>query len=163
MADQNAEPPFIIRVQYIKDLSFENPNAPSVFTALSDKAPQVNINLDVNSTALAERTYEVILHVRANADVGGSAAFLVELDYAAVVTVGATVPEAEIEILLLRETPRFLFPFARNTLSEVTRDGGYPPLVINPIDFDEFYKSQKRGNGTGEAPQDVAASGEQPS
>ena len=160
MADTNAQPPLVIRAQYIKDLSFENPNAPAVFTGLADQAPQVNINLDVNSTVLAERTYEVVLNVRANAETGGKAAFLVELDYAALVTVGAAVPEAEVEMFLLRETPRFLFPYARNTLAEVTRDGGYPPLVINPIDFDEFYQRHKRGNGAGSAPKDAAASGE---
>lgn len=160
MAETKPEHPLLIQAQYIKDLSFENPNAPGIYAALAQQAPQVSINLDVASSQVGERAFEVVLRVRVNADLAGKAAFLIELDYAALVTVGAAVPAAEIEPLLLRETPRLLYPFARNTLAEVTRDGGFPSLVINPIDFDQFYRRHKRGKADGAAAQDTAASGQ---
>ena len=154
MAENGSDHALQIQAQYVKDLSFENPNAPAVYTALGQSQPEVSVSIDVASTPLAEHTYEVVLNLQVGANVGGKAAFLVDLQYAAVVNVHKDVPESEIEPLLLKETPRFIFPFARGTVADVTREGGFPPLVINPIDFDRFYEHKKRSQT-----QDAAAAG----
>ncbi|MFQ5773809.1 MAG: protein-export chaperone SecB [Kiloniellaceae bacterium] len=145
MAETSGEQPLVINTQYIKDLSFENPNAPEVFAAFAETPPDVNVNIDVTSAHLGERTYEVVLSFRVGATTADQAAFLIELDYAGIATIADSVPEAELEPLLLSETPRHLFPFARSTLAAVTRDGGFPPLVVNPIDFEQFYLRHKKG------------------
>ncbi len=155
MAETRSEPPLLIQAQYIKDLSFENPNAPDIYAGHSENPPEIAVNIDVNPTPLADRVYEVVLSFRITAKSGEKTAFLVELDYAGVATVNPSVPEEGIEKLLLVEVPRYLFPFARSTLAEVTREGSFPPLVINPIDFEQFYHHRKKNSmaaaGSGEA------------
>lgn len=155
MAETRSEPPLLIQAQYIKDLSFENPNAPGVYTAISNNPPDITVNIDINPTPLDDRVYEVVLSFRITAMSGEQTAFLIELDYAGIVTVHTSVPDEEIEKLLLTEVPRYLFPFARSTLAEVTREGSFPPLVINPIDFEQFYHHRKKNAvaaaGSGEA------------
>ena len=147
MAAPTKETPFQIQTQYVKDLSFENPNAPEVYVALSQSQPEVNVNIDITSRHLGEHAFEVVLNLRVGAEVGGKTAFLADLHYAALIEVHPELPEAEIEPLLLKEGPRFIFPFARAVLADVTREGGFPPLVINPIDFGQFFERGKRGNG----------------
>jgi preprotein translocase subunit SecB len=145
MAESPPERPLVIHSQYIKDLSFENPNAPEIFAALSEQGPALNITLDVQSRHLTERTYEIVLLLRVQATVQEKTTFLVELDYAGVVKVDNATAEADLEPLLMIEAPRYFFPFARNVLATITRDGGFPPLVINPIDFEQFYARHKKG------------------
>lgn len=147
------ERPLVIHSQYIKDFSFENPNAPEIFTALAEQTPVLNITLDVQPRQLNERTYEVVLLLRVQAEVQKKTTFLVELDYAGVVKVADTVPESDVEPLLMIEAPRYFFPFARNVLAMVTRDGGFPPLVINPIDFEQFYEQHKKTSAPAAAAQ----------
>ncbi len=138
MADQEMTP-IQITGQYIKDLSFENPNAPQVFNTLKE-APQIDVNVNVEARKLAENTYEVSLTVKGEANQkDGAAVFIGELVYAAVVVLGE-VPEDAIRPVLLVEVPRILFPFARNIMADITRDGGFPPLMINPVDFFALYK-----------------------
>lgn len=138
--------PLIIDRQYIKDLSFENPNAPAIYDDISGNRPKLSIQMDLTPTPLAERRYEIILSIRAGATKpDDSVAFLVELHYAGLATVGSEVPEEEVERLLLVETPRHLFPFARGILATVVRDGGYAPLIVNPIDFEVFYEKNLKG------------------
>jgi preprotein translocase subunit SecB len=129
-----------INLQYVKDLSFENPRAPHVF-APSEHQPQVQVNVDVGARQLAESAYEVTLTLNAEAKAGDQAVFMVELTYAGVFTVPALPPE-QLRPLLLIECPRLLFPFARAVVAEATRDGGFPPLMINPIDFAALYRRQ---------------------
>ncbi len=93
---------------------------------------------------LDQRTYEIVLTLRVSAMSGERAAFLVELDYAGVVTVADSVAEKDLEHLLFSETPRYLFPFARNILADVTRDAAFPPLIVNPIDFERYYQRTKK-------------------
>src|SRR5579863_9227419 len=128
----------IINAQYIKDLSFENPRAPQ---SLRQQAtpPAVEINVDVKAQSLGQDTFEVVLTVNANAKVQNEALFIVELTYGAVITV-RNVPQEMLSPVVLVETPRLMFPFARNIIAETTRDGGYPPLMINPIDFSELLR-----------------------
>jgi preprotein translocase subunit SecB len=128
----------IVNAQYIKDLSFENPRAPHSLTQ-QNTAPAVDINIDVNAQNLSPDTYEVVLTVKANAKINDDALFLLELVYGAVVTV-RNMPRDMLPPVLLVETPRLMFPFARNIVADATRDGGFPPLMINPIDFTELLR-----------------------
>lgn len=127
----------IINAQYVKDLSFENPRAPQSLMQ-QGTAPDVQINVDVKAGTLAPDIYEVIMTLRADAKQGTDAMFVVELVYGAVVTLANT-PADDVPIALMVETPRQMFPFARSILAEVTRDGGFTPLLLNPIDFNEIY------------------------
>jgi preprotein translocase subunit SecB len=127
----------VINAQYVKDLSFENPRAPQ--SLLQQTAPpDVQINVDVKAGTLAPDIYEVILTLRADAKQGADNMFVVELIYGAVVTLANTSPD-DVPQALMVETPRQMFPFARAILAEVTRDGGFTPLLLNPIDFQEIY------------------------
>ncbi len=144
----NQTPPeqaLVIMAQYIKDFSFENPNAPQIYQALSQGAPEIKVVVDVDPAVLDQRVFEVVLALRVSATVGEKTAFLVELDYAGIVQVGPSVPEPVLEQLLFSETPRFLYPFARSVLAKVTGDAAFPPLFINPIDFEGFYRTNKVG------------------
>ncbi|CCG09142.1 protein-export chaperone SecB [Pararhodospirillum photometricum] len=132
-------PPLIINGQYIKDLSFEVPNAPMIFTRL-DKTPEVSINIDVNATSVGEKAFEVVLHFQVESRFPDLVAFVAELKYGAVVTL--TLPEEHLRPMLLIEVPRLLFPFARGILSDATRDGGFPPLMIQPLDFTALYRQR---------------------
>ena len=164
-ATQQGMPPLVVNVQYIKDLSFEVPNAPEIYATLRSQ-PAVQINLDVQARALQEgqNVYEVVLAVKAEAretpaagGANGSAApaegrpvFIAELQYAGVFTLNGVPPEA-VEPLLLIECPRLLFPFARSVLSDVTREGGFPPVLLQPIDFVGLWQSRRAQAGA--APQ----------
>ncbi len=147
MAAPIHDSPFQIQTQYVKDLSFENPDAPEIFVALSKTQPEVNVDIDVTTSHLTERVYEVVLNLRVSAKAGERTAFLADVHYAALIDVRRDFPDDEIEALLLREGPRFLFPFARSVIADLTREGGFPPLSINPIDFDRFYEHHKKANG----------------
>jgi preprotein translocase subunit SecB len=128
----------IINAQYIKDLSFENPRAPHSLRQ-QQMQPSVEINVDVKAQSLGPDTYEVMLTIKSSANIQNEALFIIELTYAAVVTV-RNVPQEILSQVILVETPRLLFPFARNIVAETTRDGGFPPLMINPIDFGELLR-----------------------
>jgi preprotein translocase subunit SecB len=130
----------VVNAQYIKDLSFENPRAPASLMA-SKEQPQINVDVNVNARKLQEPTYEVALTVRVEAKVGGEVGFIAELVYGGVFTL-ADMPDETLRPVLLIECPRLLFPFARRVIADVTRDGGFPPLLINPIDFAELYRRQ---------------------
>lgn len=135
---------FTIATQYLKDLSVENPNAPLLFVDMQE-APQISVNLDVNVGRLRQRSYEVVLsaHIEAKAKTGEGeeqTAFVVELEYGGLVTLDEGVSEDRAHRLLLIEAPRYLFPFARNVISAATRDAGFPPLLIDPIDFEKLYR-----------------------
>jgi preprotein translocase subunit SecB len=139
-AEPAQPPPLVINAQYIKDLSFENPRAPQSLTQPSGP-PEVAINVDIKAQNLGPDVFEVVLTINVDAQAQQQPVFLVELAYAAVVTV-RNVPEASLPGLILVETPRLIFPFARAIIADATRDGGFPPLMINPIDFAELLRRQ---------------------
>ncbi len=139
------EQALMIMAQYIKDFSFETPNAPHVYQALSQGAPEIKVDVDVAATVLDKRVFEVVLSLRVGAAIGDKTAFLIELDYAAIVQLGSSVPEAALEQLLFSEAPCFLFPFARAVVAKATGDAAFPPLFVNPIDFEGFYRLNKIG------------------
>jgi preprotein translocase subunit SecB len=130
----------IINAQYIKDLSFENPRAPQSLIQPTVQ-PEVAINIDVKARNLGPEVFEVVLTVNVTARAQNEPVFIVELAYAAVITVKNT-SESVLPTLILVETPRLIFPFARAIVADATRDGGFPPLMINPIDFAELLRRQ---------------------
>jgi preprotein translocase subunit SecB len=133
-----AQPQFIVNGQYIKDLSFENPNILKMMKP-SAQQPEVNIDLGVNVNGVNEGGYEVTLQMRVETRRDGMTGFIVELSYAGLFTLTGWQNE-QIEPLLFIEGPRMLFPFARQVVSNLTQAGGYPPLNLNPIDFTELYR-----------------------
>jgi preprotein translocase subunit SecB len=142
--------PLVVNVQYVKDLSFEVPGAPQIFSTLRTQ-PNVSINLDVQARRLQEgqNIFEVTLAIKAEAQEGapgngteGPMLFIAELQYCAIVTLTG-IPENAFELALLVEVPRLLFPYARNILAEVTRDGGFPPVLLQPIDFIALWQSRR--------------------
>lgn len=138
----SAQPQVLINAQYVKDLSFENPRAPQSFLQ-SQQQPEVQVGVDVKAQNLAPGLFEVMLTIHADAKTGADRVFLVELVYAAVTTV-QNVPEADMARVLLVETPRLLFPFARAIIANATREGGFMPLLLRPIDFAELVKAQQQ-------------------
>ena len=136
----SAAPQFTVRAiaQYIKDLSFEAPSAPGIFTALQAASPDINVNINVNVERVQENSFEVVLEIRADCKVKEQTAFILELEYAGVFTL--TAPDEHIQPILLIECPRLLFPFARNILADVSRDGGFPPLFLGMVDFAGMYQ-----------------------
>lgn len=130
-------PPMAIGAQYIKDLSFENPQGPEILANMTE-TPQVNIEVNTSVRNLNENVYEVSLFIRGQAETDGKTVFIVELTYGGIVTLN-NIPEESIQPVLLIEAPRHLFPFARAVVADVTRDGGFPPLMINPLDFVALY------------------------
>lgn len=155
--------PLVVNIQYVKDLSFEVPGAPQIYSQLKTQ-PQVSINLDVQARRVQEgqSVFEVAIVIRAeaqdnSAQTNGQATtpqpasplptvFVAELTYAGVFTLNG-LPDNAVEPVLLVECPRILFPFARNILSDVTRDGGFPPVLLQPIDFVALWQSRRAQAG----------------
>jgi preprotein translocase subunit SecB len=131
----------ILNAQYVKDLSFENPRAPQSLIQ-QNAQPSVDINVDVKAQNLGPDVFEVVLTINATARTEEEPVFLVELAYGTVVTV-KNAPQEMLAPLILVETPRLVFPFARAVIANATRDGGFPPLMINPIDFAELLRRQQ--------------------
>ena len=125
--------------QYVKDLSFENPGNLQVSTQ-----PNIDLGIDVGATphVKGDGMYEVSLKLNASAKADDKVLFITELDYAGLFKLD-NISQADIEPMLLIECPRLLFPFARRIIAEITREGGFPPLLIDPVDFVGLYRSQK--------------------
>jgi len=128
--------------QYTKDFSFENPNAPRSLIP-PQQQPAINIQINVGVKNLAEADYEVELKIEGKADAAGSVLFGFELIYAGVFRI-QNVPQESLHPMVMIECPRLLFPFAREIIATAVRDGGFPPLLIDPIDFVGLYR-QKMG------------------
>ena len=137
----------IVNAQYVKDLSFENPRAPQSLMQPSGP-PEVDIRVDVKARNLGPETFEVLLTINASAKAGAEPIFIIELAYGAVVTARGA-DQAALSGLVLIETPRVIFPFARAVIADATRDGGFPPLLINPIDFAELMRRNQAAAGGG--------------
>jgi preprotein translocase subunit SecB len=137
-----------VNAQYIKDLSFESPNVLRIISQPGGQ-PEVQFNLGVQANTVGPDLYEVTLTVRAEAKRDGLVAFIVELAYAGVFTITG-IPQDQMEPVLFIEGPRLLFPFARAIISDLTRDGGFTPLMLNPIDFVDLYRrklAERQGAG----------------
>lgn len=138
--------PFTIHAQYIKDLSFENPKAPqSLLPGQAMPAMTVNVTLDakkIDAVKGDNPAYEVILHIEASAIREQAAVFVAELDYGVVCSIGKDVPDQHHHPLLMIEAPKMAFPFARQILADLTAQAGFPPLLLNPVDFEGMYREQ---------------------
>jgi len=139
-AGNGAQPALNVLTQYVKDLSFESPGAPNSLRA-RDKAPGININVNVNANPLSQTEYDVTLALTAKATVDADVLFNVELIYGGVFRV-AGFPQEHMLPLLFIECPRLLFPFARQIIADSTRNGGFPPLMIDPIDFAQMFQQR---------------------
>jgi len=145
MASQPAEPtqpqgPSIrVLSQYIKDLSFENPGAKV------QEQPNIELGIDVGATPQdgGENVFEVTLKLQARAGTADTALFLIEMDYAGLFQAQGF-PADDLEAILLIECPRILFPFARRIIADISSEGGFPPLRIDPVDFAALYTAQKQ-------------------
>ncbi len=130
-------PSLNVLAQYTKDLSFEVPGAPQSLTN-REKGPNININVNVNANTLSETDYDVRLSLSADAKDGDTMVFSVELEYGGVFRI-QNFPQEHMLPLLFIECPRLLFPFARQIVADATRNGGFPPLMIDPIDFNGMF------------------------
>ncbi len=150
----NAEPltartvPLTVHAQYIKDLSFENPLAPASLLP-GQPVPNMSVNVTLDAKKLDQTQenqksvmFEVLLHIEAVARREKNVVFMVELDYAVVCSVALDVPEQAHHPLLMIEVPKLAFPFARQILADTTSAAGFPPLLLNPVDFEGMYRDQ---------------------
>lgn len=135
-----AQPNLSVLVQYTKDLSFESPGAPQSLQP-RNKAPSINIQVNVNAEPINETDFEVLLQLNGRASDGDTTLFNVELLYAGVFRL-VNFPNEHMFPMLFIECPRMLFPYARQIISDSTRNGGFPPLMIDPVDFAGMF--QKR-------------------
>ncbi len=133
---------YALSTQYIKDFSFENPRAPMVFAQMSGKAPQVQVSVGVSGQQLSDTVYECVLDLKAVAKDGEDVIFVAELSYAGIVVATGSIPMEHLKPLISIEVPRQLFPFARAILSSATRDGGFMPLMLAPVDFEALHRQQ---------------------
>ena len=133
-------PVFAVLTQYLKDLSFESPRAPDIFLA-QDKNPQVSADVKVEARPLGQDVYEVELAIEAKAMTGEEPVFVIECLYAGVFQLSGLGQE-HLGPFLMIECPRMLFPFARNIVADSTREGGFPPLLLQPVDFVELYRNR---------------------
>lgn len=142
---QGAQPNLGIVAQYVKDLSFENPGSPATLMQQGQQ-PSINVQIGVQSNQRAPDQYEVELRIEARATSGETVLFAVELVYAGLFRL-SNFPQENIRPVALIECPRLLFPFARQILADATRNGGFPPLLIDPVDFVSLYRQQIENAG----------------
>ena len=132
--------------QYIKDLSFENPKAPAIYQ--STTAPAIDVQFNIAANQVADDVHEAVLKIEVRAEIEGSVAFIVDLTYAGIFGF-RNIPADQIQPFMLAEAPRLLFPFARRVLADCVRDGGFPPLLLEPIDFGQLYLQQAEAQAQG--------------
>lgn len=139
-----------VLAQYIKDLSFESPNAPN-FGMPPGQAPALNIQINVNAKPLSETDFEVELAIEGKAEHGNKVLFAIELVYGGVFRL-QNVPQESLHPAVLIEGPRLLFPFARQIVADTVRDGGFPPLMLDPVDFAALYRQRAQQTTPGAQP-----------
>jgi preprotein translocase subunit SecB len=133
--------------QYVKDFSFENPNAPAIYQ--NPTPPAIDVQFNIASAQVDEDVYEIVLRIEVKAEAEGTVAFLVDLSYAGLFGL-RNFPLEHLQPFLLAEAPRLIFPFARRVLADAVRDGGFPPLLLEPIDFGAvFLQQQEAGEASG--------------
>lgn len=148
---QAEQPSLNALAQYAKDFSFENPNAPRSL-APQQQGPTINIQVNVNAKQLAETDFEVDLKLEGDGKVGNEVLFAFDLTYAGVFR-ARNIPADQLHPVIMIECPRLLFPFARQIVAEAVRNGGFPPLYIDPIDFVALYRQKAAEQGAaGQAP-----------
>jgi len=139
-AEKPAAPSISIQAQYVRDMSFENV-AVQTGDGRMDAKPEIQVGVNLDAKKKSDDVFEVILKVNATAKNGESVMFIAELEYAGIFKIG-NVPEAQLHPFLLIECPRMLFPFARRIVADMSRDGGYPPLMLDMVDFAGIYRAE---------------------
>ena len=137
---EDSQPQLNVVAQYIKDFSFENPNAPQSL-AVGTAPPQIGIQINVNAAPLTEADIEVVLTLQGKAETAGSLMFSFELAFGGVFRI-RNVPQESLNAVVLIECPRLLFPFAREIIATAVRNGGFPPLLLDPVDFVTLYRQK---------------------
>jgi preprotein translocase subunit SecB len=129
--------------QYVKDLSFENPNAPQSLMTQPEQPPAVDVQINVNAKPMSETDFEVELKVEVKAEdkKAGRKLFLLEVAYAGVFRI-TNVPKEAVQPLVLIECPRILFPFVRRIVADAISEGGFPPIMLQPVDFAALYRAR---------------------
>ena len=137
-------PEFRMQKMFIKDLSFENPNAPQVYITPQQSEPKVELNLNLNHTALENDHYEVTLEIYAKVATKDDekVLFILEIEHSGVFLI-RNVPEEHIEMVLGVDCPTLLFPFTRQIVSQVTVDGGFSPFLMEPVNFMALFQNAK--------------------
>ena len=135
---RNPVTPIELLAQYVKDLSFETPSSPQIFQDLRQNMPDIPVEIECETEELKENQHEVILKIHSEATIAQKTVFILELSYAAVIKIG-DISEEHIKPMLLIETPRLMFPFARKVVSDITIQGGFPPLMLQIVDFKDIY------------------------
>lgn len=134
--------------QYVKDLSVENPNAPEVFQW--QEQPQIDLQFNIGADKVSDEVSEVELKVNVTAKTSKGNAYLIELSYCGLIGL-RNMPEEQAHAFTFAEAPRILFPFARNVIADAVRDMGFPPLLLDPIDFNGLYIQQLQAKRAEEA------------
>lgn len=147
-SDEVKAPGLGVLGQYIKDFSFENPNAPQSLMMQPDQPPAVDVQINVNAKPMAENDYEVELKVEVKAEdkKAKRVLFNLELAYAGVFRI-TNVPKESLQPLVLIECPRILFPFVRRIVADTISEGGFPPIMLQPVDFAALYRAKTEGAG----------------
>ena len=141
-------PAVSIVTQYVKDLSVENPNAPAVFQWTEQ--PQIDVQFNIGAEKISEEVTEIELKISLTAKTSQGNAYLVELAYCGLVAM-RNLPEEQAHAFTYAEAPRILFPFARRVLADAVRDAGFPPMLLDPIDFNGLYLQQLQAKRQQEA------------
>ncbi len=136
---QDTSPAIGLISQYVKDLSFENPNAPAVYQW--QEAPQVDVQFNIAADSVGDDLYEVSLKIDVTSKTDQGTMFVIDLKYAGLFGV-RNVPDDQLQPFFLAEAPRILFPFARRVVADAVRDGGFAPLLLEPIDFHGLFQQQ---------------------
>ena len=144
--EEGGRPHIAVNAQYIKDFSFENPGAPGSLANM-DKSPQIDLALDLSIQKLPEEDYyEVEISISAKALSNQKTLFVVDLKYAGVFNL-INIPEEQIQMLLAVHCPSIIFPYARKIIADATQDGGFQPLMIDPVDFGVLYSKKMMQDG----------------
>lgn len=138
-SDEGEQASFNVLGQYIKDLSFESPHAPGVLQGRIEK-PNLEISVNVNAENIADDQFEVVINFEGKASTDTNTIYNIELVYGGVFRL-INIPDHVIRPMLLVDCPALLFPFVRRIVSDITRDGGFPPLMLDPIDFAGLYRA----------------------
>ena len=144
-----AQRAFLLQQLYVKDMSFESPNSPHIFQH-SDVEPETELNIRNSHTSLGNDLYEVVLHISVHAKRGDDTIFLTELDQAGVFSITGYTPD-EIARLLGTQCPTTLFPYSREAISSLIGKGGFPPLILQPINFDMLFARAQEQQAAGQA------------
>jgi preprotein translocase subunit SecB len=140
--NQEIPPTFRVNGLFVKDISFENPRAPGIFLQPMKNPPKMGVSIDVAIRNLKETSYEVTLRITTKAEENNSTMFLVEVVHGGVFSINPAIPEEHHARILFIDCAAVIFPFARRIISDLTAEGGYPPVLLEPVNFEGIYRSK---------------------